>query len=394
MASRTGARLGRVSRVTAAGDVFVELADVAAGFEFGPCLDTVGGLAVGDRIIAQPLARDEDELVVVGILGGRPGGAVDLEPYATDDDLADGLAGKAPLEHQHHADDVNDGVLALARLPVAPSGNANPTQIVRADDARLSDARTPTAHTHDDRYYTEAEVDALIANSDLKRATVCNNANLTLTGTPTIDGYGTQPGDRILCTGQTSTQNNGLWLIPADSGAWVRPSDYDSAADALAAHVLVQRGTLRGQRIWRNNIASTAAWPVAHTWTDTTSPLTAYPVGAIYLSINSANPSTVFGGTWVAWGTGRVPVAIDTGQTEFNTVEKTGGAKTHTLSAAESGLPAGNIVQQSNGSGYYFNVPGDADATHRAALLPASPASAAHNNLQPYITCYMWKRTA
>lgn len=33
-----------------------------------------------------------------------------------------------------------------------------------------------------------------------------------------------------------------------------------------------------------------------------------YPVGSIYLSVKNTNPSTYFGGTWVAWGSGRVPV--------------------------------------------------------------------------------------
>jgi len=249
--ARTGARLGRVSRITLAGDVYVELADVAPGFEFGPCLDTVGDLVVGDRIIAQALARDEDELVITGILGGRPAGgggitpeelAVELVPYALDTDLTA----------------MSDAIADVLDLKVDLT------------DPRLTDARTPTAHTHDDRYYTEAEIDALIASTDLKRATVCNNGNMaTITGTPTIDGVATAPGDRVLLTGQTNTQNNGLWLIPPDGGAWVRPADYDSGADALAAHVVVQRGTIRGGRIWRNSVASPSVWPVAHTWTDT-----------------------------------------------------------------------------------------------------------------------------
>lgn len=52
-----------------------------------------------------------------------------------------------------------------------------------------------------------------------------------------------------------------------------------------------------------------------------------YPVGSIYLSVNSVNPSELFGGTWAAWGTGRVPVGVDASQTEFNAVEKSGGLK-------------------------------------------------------------------
>ena len=52
-----------------------------------------------------------------------------------------------------------------------------------------------------------------------------------------------------------------------------------------------------------------------------------YPVGSIYMAVNSVNPSTLFGGTWVAWGSGKVPVGIDTSDTDFNTVEKEGGSK-------------------------------------------------------------------
>lgn len=53
-----------------------------------------------------------------------------------------------------------------------------------------------------------------------------------------------------------------------------------------------------------------------------------YPVGSIYLSVNNVNPGTLFPGqTWEPWGTGRVPVGVDGSQTDFNTVEKTGGSK-------------------------------------------------------------------
>jgi len=54
-----------------------------------------------------------------------------------------------------------------------------------------------------------------------------------------------------------------------------------------------------------------------------------YPVGSIYTSVVSTNPATLFGmGTWSAIGAGRVLVGIDSGDTDFDTVEETGGAKT------------------------------------------------------------------
>lgn len=129
-----------------------------------------------------------------------------------------------------------------------------------------------------------------------------------------------------------------------------------------------------------------------------------YPVGSIYISVVSTNPGTLLGtGTWTAFGTGRTLVGIDAGQTEFDTIEETGGAKTVTLTAAESGLPAhthtttltltgtgtgtSNVVQQ-----------GDNNTQQTPAFTSSSTggsaASSAHSNLQPYIVVYMWKRTA
>ncbi|MDD4410878.1 MAG: hypothetical protein PHE32_04195 [Candidatus Shapirobacteria bacterium] len=149
--------------------------------------------------------------------------------------------------------------------------------------------------------------------------------------------------------------------------------------------------------------------------------LDVYPVGAIYMSVVNTNPSSLFGGTWVAWGSGRVPVGVDTGQTEFDTVEETGGAKTHTLTSAESGLKDHtHNIGANNTGGYVPNgltpnafiygsfgngdqkngYPTDRAVTNvlgsglvQGVAGGASNASSAHNNLQPYITCYMFKRT-
>ena len=56
-----------------------------------------------------------------------------------------------------------------------------------------------------------------------------------------------------------------------------------------------------------------------------------YPVGSIYFSVNNTNPGTLFGGTWVAWGSGRVPVGVNSSNDNFNKVEKTGGEEAVSL---------------------------------------------------------------
>lgn len=121
--------------------------------------------------------------------------------------------------------------------------------------------------------------------------------------------------------------------------------------------------------------------------------LAIYPVGSIYLSVVNTNPSTLFGGTWVAFGTGRTLVGVDTGQTEFDTVEETGGYKTHTLSIDEMPEHNHNVYVGNTGTGYRaITESGVADSSLGSTVLNKG-GSQPHNNLQPYITTYMWKRT-
>jgi hypothetical protein len=119
-----------------------------------------------------------------------------------------------------------------------------------------------------------------------------------------------------------------------------------------------------------------------------------YPVGSIYISTVPTNPGTLFGvGTWVAFGAGRTLVGLDAGQTEFDTVEETGGEKTHTLTVAEMPVHShaewGNVSNAGQaGTGVGPNTGAKNQPTENAG------GGGAHNNLQPYIVVYMWKRTA
>ena len=128
-----------------------------------------------------------------------------------------------------------------------------------------------------------------------------------------------------------------------------------------------------------------------------------YPIGSIYLSVNSTNPGTLFGGTWVAWGAGRVPVGVDPTDRAFDTVEKKSGEQVHVLTQSE--LPShnhgfGGYAHTFCGSGGTwgpeFTHTGNASNTNATGIRITldTGGNAAHNNLQPYITCYMWKRTA
>ena len=166
-----------------------------------------------------------------------------------------------------------------------------------------------------------------------------------------------------------------------------------------------------------------------------------YPVGAIYMSTSGTNPGNLFGGTWVAWGSGRVPVGVNGNDGNFNAVEKTGGQSTvtigsnnlpphnhgindpghqHTLDIGAYRIPTAaqdiGEVQSSSSSGSYSSPSVSGSTTTQewtqfsgTSLTPASSLTGistqnaygnagggadALTNLQPYITCYMWKRTA
>ncbi len=131
--------------------------------------------------------------------------------------------------------------------------------------------------------------------------------------------------------------------------------------------------------------------------------LKSYPVGSIYVSTKSENPGTTYGGTWERYGNGRALVGVDESQTEFNTVGKTGGEKTHLLTIAEMPSHNHNIGLRENNAGtvryhnfssnYAVNTSDWYTVTEGNYVLPAG-GSKAHNNLQPYITVYMWKRVS
>jgi len=120
-----------------------------------------------------------------------------------------------------------------------------------------------------------------------------------------------------------------------------------------------------------------------------------YPVGSIYFQVAVAtNPATLLGmGTWVAYAEGRALVG-KAGSGTFDTLNETMGAETHTLSTGEitshtHGIPRG----QDNGAIHAMGVETE-ESSINYATSQATGGGGAHNNIQPSIVVYMWKRTA
>ena len=139
-----------------------------------------------------------------------------------------------------------------------------------------------------------------------------------------------------------------------------------------------------------------------------------YPVGSIYTNASvSTNPATLLGfGTWTAFAAGKVMVGFDSSNAMFDTAGEEGGSAdaivvshTHTATVTDSGhTHTGNVIGALSGGGgleegggapnYQFgnNI---VSATTGISVTNASAGSSGTNaNYQPYITVYMWKRTA
>lgn len=151
-----------------------------------------------------------------------------------------------------------------------------------------------------------------------------------------------------------------------------------------------------------------------------------YPVGSIYFSVNSTNPGTIFHGTWVAWGAGRVPVGIgNNGETNYTIAEATGGSEnsvaqhTHTQNAHSHQVLTVNTwssnavglkdsvtgegayttkgiagVEQSGGNTGYRNISASSEQYIHNTTPTNNNEGIVGGNRQPYITCYIWKRVS
>lgn len=136
----------------------------------------------------------------------------------------------------------------------------------------------------------------------------------------------------------------------------------------------------------------------------------AYPIGSIYIGTSNKNPKDLLGvGEWTRFANGRTLVGVNEDEAEFDSVVKTGGAKTHKLSINE--MPSHTHTQRPHdhgtntsgeagptlsGTGRNYRISGSnsLDTSSTTATNDSTGGSQPHNNLQPYITVYMWRRTA
>jgi hypothetical protein len=246
-----------------------------------------------------------------------------------------------------------------------------------------------------------------------KDALSTGNANKIVKGTEIDDEF---DAIQVAINSKANTNNTALTGVPTAPTAAGSVANTQLATTAFVATTFATKASPA--------LTGTPTAPTAGATTDTTQLATTafvqdvadavkaalYPVGSIYTNSSVAtNPATLMGfGTWAAFGAGRVLVGLNASDTDFDAAEETGGAKTHTLSIAEMPLHGhpfrtdGESDANSDASGG-LSLNGDSNRNEdaftgtpsatRGQQIGGTGGGTAHNNLQPYITVYMWKRT-
>jgi len=127
----------------------------------------------------------------------------------------------------------------------------------------------------------------------------------------------------------------------------------------------------------------------------------AFPIGSIFTTTvayadSDAVVTAIGGTTWVAFGAGKVLVGLDASDTDFDTSEETGGAKTdsHTLTIDE--MPSHTHTYPLHGDEVASGLTHSGTANQTGNTLNTTGGGSAHEHdiVQPYIVVYFWKRTA
>lgn len=135
-----------------------------------------------------------------------------------------------------------------------------------------------------------------------------------------------------------------------------------------------------------------------------------YPIGSIYMNVNSTNPGTLFGGTWE-----QIQGKFLLGMSSSYPAGSQGGEASHTLTTEEMPSHGHNPANQSgyfgfitnskkafevgdmgvqSGSGRYYPYSTVAFDISRNSLTGTTGGGKSHNNMPPYLSIYIWKRTA
>lgn len=368
---------------------------------FDKKLDTTGGTLTGDLNAS---GYNITATKFIGNLQGKADNATnaDLASKATTAENANNASNAT------HATSATNADLATKATQDSQGQTINTTYVkgITASNATLTvtkgNGTTSTVTINNVAHSTDADNAGKLNNKgDISASTLPNNFTTGLTTHSAYNGnYPSQYGNVININNKGKSQIFMEW------------KGDDNAAGAPGG--IWYRECRDNQNVWSN-------WAKIAYLTDCTDTLKkVYPVGSIYMSTVSTNPATLFGfGTWEAMPAGRVLLAQ--GKSSWGTTYNagsTGGEATHQLTVGE--LPSHSHSGSTNTTGEHthtFTVTSDESGNdsnkptvgyNNAGIYTTSSAgnhshtltinntgnNQSHNNIQPYIAIFIWKRTA
>lgn len=145
---------------------------------------------------------------------------------------------------------VNAKGLITAASQASRSDLSAPTADISNGGFKITNVAEPTLSTD---AATKNYVDSVAQGLDVKAsAVVATTANITLSGTQTIDGVALVAGDRVLVKNQSTASANGIYVVAA--GAWTRATDADTWAKLVSAFVFIEKGTVGADTGWVSTI--------------------------------------------------------------------------------------------------------------------------------------------
>lgn len=123
---------------------------------------------------------------------------------------------------------------------------AAPTTSVSMNSQKITGLAEPTANSDAaTKLYVDNAITGLDPKSSVKAATT---GDITLSGTQTVDGVSLSVSDRVLVKNQSTTSQNGIYVVAA--GAWARANDADSWPELVGAYTWVEEGSINADTGW------------------------------------------------------------------------------------------------------------------------------------------------
>ena len=274
-------------------------------------------------------------------------------------------------------------------MPIVSDWTLNPSD-ARVPSEKLTkntlDTKSDIGHTHDDRYYTETEVDtALLIKQDLLVSGVniktINYESIIGSGNINIQGGGGGSGGSYLNDFYGDATNNELVIDYTNTtGSDVVTSWETTPSDLKVPSEKLVKDTFDG-------IIDIV-----------------YPIGSIYMSVNSTSPATLFGGTWeqiedtFLLASGTTYCNGDTGGSADATLvlhnHSTNDTGEYFVTSENTGANNTRVTYSSSGNRYVDGMTDNTTPFHHREYVSTEGTDGTGKNMPPYLAVNVWKRTA